>query len=84
MNRWMDRRSPWQFALICGASMMAGSLLGTATMAAWHGGPVNLGPLIGAFLGSIVVAVIALWNRQRREDANTVAEWVESRRPPLP
>ena len=80
----MDRRSPWQFALICWASMMAGSLLGMATWAAWYGGPVNLGPLIGAFFGSTITGVIALRSRQRRADANTVAEWVESRRSPLP
>jgi hypothetical protein len=86
MNRWLDRRSPWQFAVICWVSVMAGSLLGMATWAAWDGGPphLNLGPLIGAFFGSIITAVIALRSRQRREDANTVAEWVESRRPPLP
>ena len=84
MNRWVDRRSPWQFAVICWASAMAGALLGMATWVAWHGGPVQLGPLIGAFFGSTVAAVIALRVRQRREDANTVAEWVESRRPPLP
>lgn len=63
---------------------MGGSLLGIATWTAWYGSPVNLGPLIGAFFGSIVTAVIALRSRQRRQDANTVAEWVESRRPPLP
>ena len=81
MNRWLDRRRPWQFALFCWASVMAGPLLGTAITGAWD---LNLGLLIVVFFVSIVVAVIALWSRQRREDANTVADWVESRRPPLP
>jgi len=86
MLRWLDRSSPWQFGLFCAAGIVAGPLLGTAISVAWHGGPahVNLGPLIGAFFSSIVVGVIVLLNRQRREDASTVAEWVESRRPPLP
>jgi len=84
----MDSRRPWQFAVICWAGVMAGPLLGTAIVAAWH---ENLGQLIEGFFGligvffvSIVVGVIAFVSRQRREDANTVAEWVESRRPPLP
>ena len=81
MNRWLDRRRPWQFAVIWWASVMAGPLLGTAITGAWE---LNLGWLIVVFFVSIVVAVIALWSRQRREDANTVADWVESRRPPLP
>jgi hypothetical protein len=84
MHRWLDRRSIWQFALLMWAGAIASCLVPVAVTAVWHPGYVDRYSLIGPFIVSIVWTVGAVVFRQRREDANTVAEWVESRRPPTP
>jgi hypothetical protein len=85
MSRWLDRRSIWQFTLIWWAGTTSATLLGVAIAAVWLGDHGHLATFV---LGLIAVPIgstaVEVWRRQRRDDANTVGEWVSSRRPPPP
>jgi uncharacterized membrane protein YfcA len=65
MSHWLDRRTLWQFTLLWWAFALACCLLGIVASAAWHGGHMSLGPLVGALCFSIVAAVSAVWSRGR-------------------
>jgi len=81
-SRWLDRRPLWQFALILWAIVTTAGLLGIAFSAIWLHGPMHRGPFFGLVAYSVVTTAFVVWRRQGREDARTVDEWTESRRPP--
>jgi len=81
LSRWLGRRSLWQF-VVWWAWATVGGLLGIAAVVGL-GGHVHLGAWVAALaFGPIGATTGAVWRRQRREDANTVDEWISSRRPP--
>jgi ABC-type Mn2+/Zn2+ transport system permease subunit len=51
--------------LLWWAAAMACCLLGVVSAAAWRGGHVSGGPLVGAFCFSVVAAASAVWSRRR-------------------
>jgi low temperature requirement protein LtrA len=69
--------------LIYWAWTTTAGLLGIAAAALWPGGHV----LVASWVAALIIVpigptTVAVWRRQRREDASTVEEWVSSRRRP--